>query len=189
MSKVAESLLARVEALTSDAPPKGTPQMVTHIARTIKLTYEELKEAIAANPRHKNARIYRNALKEGFSTHITVEAIDLEALLRDQDVVILRGVNEESGEPYTVKQLKERPLKEAKKQGRIPKPPGPPSKAEVKKARRPLLPPKKKPASQEVSSSSQEEEKPDAFKSQLGMTGTDTSRPTNPSKGSNLSLE
>lgn len=134
MSSIAANLLARVESLNNDAPPKSGPQIVTHVRKTIKVSIAELQEAIAANPRHKIAKVYRNALKQEHGTTVTVEAIDLEALLKDQDVTVVRGKDNE-GSPYSTKQIKERPIKEAKKQGRFQKPKGPPTKEETIKQR------------------------------------------------------
>jgi hypothetical protein len=103
-----EDLKKRLDATENptDIIPVGGG-LQTYKRRMFKVSTNDLREAIEANPDHKVAKVYKDAIAHLKGNKVVrIERMDLEALIKNLDVECLSSVDEDGVEVIT-KHLKQ----------------------------------------------------------------------------------
>ncbi len=118
MGSALEDLRKRVNQVQEGKVPDPTETdvMVTHEARTVGVKVKELREAIESNPEHPVAKVIEKGIRNyNDEETLYMEAPDVQALLEDKDVEIVRDGLKSS------KKLVDRKREEEKGEDRQPK--------------------------------------------------------------------
>ena len=119
-SKKLEALHDRVSGKT---PAINNAVMDAHINEKIEVTIGDLREAVAANPKHEAAEAYRKACGDNpegtplpSTRSVIVDKADLQSLLEDRKVSLIREADQH-GNPVVRKVLEDapKPVAESKK--------------------------------------------------------------------------
>lgn len=104
MSDSNKELLDKINSLNSGKPADAAVQGVAVTkAPTMELTIGQLAKAVETNPEHPVAKACSKALHTLPShTKVSMERIDVQALLENKDVKMQTGVEEFEGQPRNV---------------------------------------------------------------------------------------